>query len=104
MESPDPSPMVTWNPADYNLCSPVHLLWARDLIAKRGLLGFERVIDIGCGDGKVTAAIASTVPEGAVTGIDNSPKMIWFAQQHFPGTRHPNLTFIQMDARHLTFF
>jgi trans-aconitate 2-methyltransferase len=104
MESPDPSPMFTWNPADYNKSSPVQQLWARELIAKLGLVGFERVIDIGCGDGKVTAAIASTVPKGAVTGIDSSPEMIGFAQQHFPSIRHPNLTFIQMDARHLTFF
>jgi trans-aconitate methyltransferase len=62
MESHDPFPMFTWNPADYNKSSPVQQLWARELIAKLGLVGFERVIDIGCGDGKVTAAIASTVP------------------------------------------
>ena len=103
-----------WNPRTLHRCLPgtrliitnVHRLqplWARELIAKLDLLGFERVIDIGCGDGKVTAVIASTVPKGTVTGIDNSPEMIGFAQQHFPRTRHPNLTFIQMDARHLTF-
>jgi trans-aconitate 2-methyltransferase len=78
-------------------------LGARELIAKLDLLGFERVIDIGCGDGKVTAAIASTMPNGTVTGIDSSPEMIGFAQQHFPKTCHPNLTFIRMDARYLTF-
>jgi trans-aconitate 2-methyltransferase len=104
MKSSDPSPMFTWNPADYNKCSPVQQVWAQELIAKLGLLGYEHVIDIGCGDGKVTAAIASTVPKGTVTGIDNSPEMIGFARQHFPDTHHHNLTFIQMDARHLTFF
>jgi trans-aconitate methyltransferase len=104
MESPDPSPIFTWNPADYNKCSPVQQLWARELIAKLDLLGNERVLDIGCGDGKVTAAIASMVPKGTVTGIDSSPEMIGFAQQQFPGIRHPTLTFIQMDARNLTFF
>jgi trans-aconitate methyltransferase len=96
--------MFTWNPADYNKSSPFQELWARELIAKLDLLGFERVIDIGCGDGKVTAAIASTVPDGTVTGIDNSPEMIGFARQYFPTTLHPNLTFVQMDARYLTFF
>ena len=104
MESPNPFPIFTWNPADYNKCSPVQQEWARELIAKLEILGYERVIDFGCGDGKVTAAIASTVPKGTVTGIDSSPEIIGFAQQHFPNTRHPNLTFIQMDAGHLTFF
>jgi len=103
MESPNPFPIFTWNPADYNKCSPVQQVWARELIAKLEFLGNERVIDIGCGDGKVTAAIASIVPKGTVTGIDSSPEMIGFARQHFPRTFHPNLTFIQMDAGHLTF-
>jgi trans-aconitate methyltransferase len=106
MKSPDPSPMFTWNPAEYNKFSPVQQLWARELIAKLDLLGFERVIDIGCSDGKVTAAIASTVPEGAVTGIDNSPEMIGFAQQHFAiypadpdGVIHFGMMWLEVEAK-----
>ena len=38
--------MFTWNLADGNKCSPLQLLWARELIAKLDLPGFERVIDI----------------------------------------------------------
>ena len=76
---------------------------SRGTDAKPGLFRNERVIDSGCGDGKVTAAIAASVPQGAVTGIDSSPEMRRFAREHFPRRIHPNLTFIQMDARHLTF-
>jgi len=36
----------------------------------------EWVLNIGCGDGKVTCAIAACVSKGSVTGIDNSPEMI----------------------------
>ncbi len=64
--------------------SPSQKLWARELIEKLGLSGNERVIDIGCGDGSVTAAIASRVPQGAVTGIDSSEEMIRFAKKQFP--------------------
>ena len=103
MVSPDPSPSFTWNAADYNKSSPAQQLWAQELIAKLGLLGTERVIDIGCGDGKVTAAIAKNVPLGAVTGIDSSAGMIRFAREHFPPSIHPNLSFVRMDASHLTF-
>jgi len=103
MVSPDPPPSFTWNAADYNKSSPAQQLWAQELIAKLGLFRDERVIDIGCGDGKVTAVIAASVPEGTVTGIDSSPDMIRFAMEHFPHRIHPNLTFAMMDASHLTF-
>jgi trans-aconitate 2-methyltransferase len=103
MVSPNSLPSFTWNAADYNKSSPSQQLWAQELIAKLGLIGIERVLDIGCGDGKVTAAIAASVPQGVVTGIDSSPEMIRFALEHFPYRIHPNLTFIQMDASHLTF-
>ena len=62
MVSPDPSPSFTWNAADYNRSSSAQQVWARELIAKLGLSGNECVLDIGCGDGKVTAAIAKNVP------------------------------------------
>jgi len=103
MAPPYPPPSFNWNAADYNKSSPAQQMWAQELIAKLGLFGNEQVIDIGCGDGKVTAAIAATVPEGTVTGIDSSPDMIRFAREHFPPHIHPNLTFAMMDANHLTF-
>lgn len=61
------------------------------------------MLDIGCGDGKVTAAIAASVPKGLVTGIDSSPDMIRFATDNFLPGIHQNLTFSQMDARSLEF-
>ncbi|MBN2144620.1 MAG: class I SAM-dependent methyltransferase [Candidatus Aureabacteria bacterium] len=63
----------------------------------------EPVLDIGCGDGKVTALLALSVPQGSVTGIDNSEKMISFAQENFPSSRCPNSNFIRMDAADLIF-
>ena len=103
MVSPNPSPSFTWNPADYNKSSPAQQLWAQELIAKLDLSGNERVLDLGCGDGKVTAAIAENVPLGIVTGIDSSAEMIRFAREYFPSRLHPNLNFVRMDASHLTF-
>jgi trans-aconitate 2-methyltransferase len=74
-----------WNAADYAANSVVQQTWARELIAKLNLRGDEHILDVGCGDGKVTAEIARTVPRGLVTGIDASPEMIAFcAQKTFP--------------------
>ncbi|HEY9174683.1 MAG TPA: methyltransferase domain-containing protein [Verrucomicrobiae bacterium] len=95
--------MVQWNPADYAANSASQLTWAREHLARLNLCGDERVLDVGCGDGKVTAEIARAVPRGAVVGVDSSPEMIRFAQASFPRTRFPNLRFSEMDARRLRF-
>jgi len=56
----------------------------------------ERILDLGCGTGHLTAEIAAT---GAnVIGIDRSPEMISQARRQFP-----NLKFEVADARHLDF-
>ena len=103
MTPSDPSPAFTWNAADYHKSSPAQHQWAKELIAKLGLSGNERVLDIGCGDGKVTAEIARNLPGGTVTGVDSSPEMIQFARDHFPQREYPNLSFLQGDARALQF-
>jgi trans-aconitate 2-methyltransferase len=103
MTSPDPSPSFTWNPADYHKSSAAQQQWAKELIAKLGHRGNERVLDIGCGDGKVTAEIARSLPGGDVTGVDNSPEMIRFACDHFPCSEYRNLSFVLADARALPF-
>jgi trans-aconitate methyltransferase len=43
------------------------------------------------------------VPQGAVTGIDNSKEMIRFAKTQYPARLYPNLSFTCMDARSLPF-
>ena len=88
-----------WNAADYAANSAVQPTWARELIARLKLRGDEQVLDVGCGDGKVTAEIAQAVPLGTGKGVDASMEMIAFAQKTFPPRKHPNLEFQVMDAR-----
>lgn len=95
--------MTTWNPTDYRRNSTQQELWARQIIAKLVLNNSEHVLDLGCGDGKVTAEIARQVPNGQVLGIDNSAVMIEFARSTFPASDWPNLRFDVMDARELRF-
>lgn len=92
-----------WNAADYAANSVVQQTWARELIAKLKLRGDEHILDVGCGDGKVTAEIAQALPQGSVTGLDASPQMIEFAKQTFPAAQFSNLRFRVMDARKIKF-
>ena len=95
--------MVTWDANDYSRSSAAQQAWARELIAKLQLQGDESVLDIGCGDGKVTAEIAALVPDGRVVGIDSSPEMVSFAAGSFQGETAANLTFLVKEARALDF-
>jgi trans-aconitate methyltransferase len=90
-----------WNPADYAAHSASQQVWARELIAKLNLRGDERILDVGCGDGKVTAELSLEVSRGAVVGIDSSPDMVRFARETFGSGKFPNLNFRVMDAREL---
>ncbi len=95
--------MHKWNPEAYERISLEHKRWAEEAISKIRIKGNERVLDIGCGDGKITAYIASLVPEGSVVGIDNSADMISFAQSKFPQSNWPNLSFQYGDATDLRY-
>jgi len=92
-----------WDALDYAKSSNVQQQWARELIGKLQLKGDESLLDIGCGDGKVTAEIAACLPSGSVLGVDSSTEMIALAQSQYPADAFPNLHFQQQDARNLPF-
>ncbi len=84
----DPS-TYKWDPNQYHISSEAQKKLALELLSKAGLRGNESVLDLGCGDGKITAKIANLVPEGWVIEIDSSPEMIKFAQEHYPAKEYP---------------
>ncbi|MDI6747684.1 MAG: methyltransferase domain-containing protein [Rhodocyclaceae bacterium] len=66
----------------YRLASAHQKEWGARLIGELRLAGTERILDLGCGDGALTAQLAALVPQGAVTGIDASAGMIAAARSH----------------------
>ncbi len=93
----------TWNAEEYEKHSQVQQKWARELIDKLSLTGTEDVLDLGCGDGKVTAELSCSVENGSVIGVDNSTSMIELAVQRYPSSQYSNLSFKVMDAINLSF-
>jgi trans-aconitate methyltransferase len=87
-----------WNADDYANNSSAQLQWAEELISKLALKGSESLLDIGCGDGKISAQLARIVKNGHVLGIDSSENMIKRASEQFPAAANPNLSFLRMDA------
>jgi len=92
-----------WNAEEYSRFSSGQEKWADELLSKLNLKENDSVLDIGCGDGRVTAKIASRVPNGFAIGIDNSESMIKLAREKYPNEKYKNLDFEVMDAKHLTF-
>jgi trans-aconitate methyltransferase len=95
--------MTEWNASAYHRQSTLQQTLADEHLAKVALRGSERVLDVGCGDGKITAAIARRVPRGSVIGVDPSKDMISFATAHFGPPGYANLQFEVADARRLPF-
>lgn len=89
---------MQWDPEDYAKNSSAQLVWAKGLIERLHLGGGEALLDVGCGDGKISAAIAAAVPGGTVLAVDSSPAFIDYARLHYPPAEHPNLQFEVMDA------
>lgn len=73
--------------------------WGTKLIAELDLQGHEHVLDLGCGDGSLTAQIAEILPEGEVVGIDASQGMIDAALLK----ARDKLKFLLMDINELDF-
>jgi trans-aconitate 2-methyltransferase len=95
--------VTEWNAADYNRQSSLQQMLAGKQLALLTLSGSERVLDVGCGDGKITAEIASRLPNGSILGVDPSRDMISFATAHFGPPVHENLRFEVADATQLPY-
>ena len=95
--------MYTWDAEQYKQSSSNQKQWGTELLSGLNLTGNEHVLDIGCGDGILTASMAGMLPDGLVVGTDSSEDMIALAEKNFPGKDYPNLRFMVKDASNLDF-
>jgi trans-aconitate methyltransferase len=69
-----------WDAKKYSKNSELQFKAAIGALSKIEFKGDEKVLDIGCGDGRVTAEIAKRVPHGSVIGVDRSENQIEHAR------------------------
>ena len=79
----------TLDAKDYAKNSQDQYQWAKELIPKLKLTGNEALLDISCGDGKITAELAKCLPNGIAVGIDSCAQMINLSQNIFSKSRLP---------------
>lgn len=92
-----------WQADEYQQHSSIQYEAAKLLLSKVKLTGSEQVLDVGCGDGKISAIIAAQIPEGSALAVDVSPQMIEFAKMNFPKSSYSNLSFLLEDAQELNY-
>jgi len=92
-----------WSPSYYSDNSSIQLGHAQKLIEAHTFSGRENVLDIGCGDGKISAIISRFVPHGSVLGIDKSAEMIQLAKGRLTSAALSNLRFDTRNAQDIAY-
>src|SRR5436305_4108943 len=85
-----------WDPGTYLRFAGERARPFADLLARVPGEAPRRVVDLGCGEGALTASLAQRWPGAQVTGVDSSPAMLAAAAQHdVPG----RVSFVAGDVR-----
>jgi trans-aconitate 2-methyltransferase len=87
-----------WDPGKYRRFSGERSRPFFDLVGRVGAEAPEVVVDLGCGAGTLTAALARRWPQAEVRGIDSSAGMIEAARA-LPPDAGPRLSFALGDVR-----
>jgi len=93
-----------WDGQKYRANSSPQQRRAEEVINRIPFNGSERILDIGCGDGRISLFLAAKLnPDGSVVGVDFSESMYTEAQNLLVHKNVPNLSFMMGDAQQLSF-
>ncbi|WP_444936574.1 class I SAM-dependent methyltransferase [Microbulbifer sp. JMSA004] len=90
-----------WCAAEYVKASKMQWHQAMEAIERCPFQKAKSILDVGCGDGRITRYIAENLEHGSVIGVDLTEDMIKHAREMHGDV--PNLSFQQMSADELTF-
>ena len=76
---------------------------AKNMATLLGLRGDEQVLDVACGTGNASLAIASKLPRGRITAVDLSPVMLDKARKKAVSLGIRNVEFLERDMQDLGF-
>lgn len=70
-----------WDARTYDRIANPMARWGEAVLDRLTLTGSERVLDAGCGSGRVTERLLERLPHGSVIALDASPQMVEEARQ-----------------------
>ncbi|HEY7500158.1 MAG TPA: methyltransferase domain-containing protein [Vicinamibacterales bacterium] len=105
--------MSDWDAERYHRLSNPQLGWGRRVLERLAPEPNERILDLGCGTGRLTAELFAVIRDGLVVAADRSEAMIREASAQDFGRRGPHpihsdrlsprVQFVRADALHLPF-
>ena len=88
--------MREWDAGTYDrIADPMHR-WGVAVLDRLPLAGVERVLDAGCGSGRVTEALLERLPRGSVVAVDASAAMLDEARRRL-ARFDDRVTYVQAD-------
>ncbi|HXG89443.1 MAG TPA: methyltransferase domain-containing protein [Vicinamibacterales bacterium] len=85
-----------WNAASYHRVSGPQTEWGRKVLNRLTVRGDERVVDAGCGSGRLTGELLRRLPDGHVTAVDRSWNMLTTARDHLKPEFGARVAFCQV--------
>jgi trans-aconitate 2-methyltransferase len=85
-----------WNAASYDRVADPQARWGAEVLERLPLEGDERVLDAGCGTGRVTELLLARVPRGEVVALDVSVAMLDEARRRL-APRGERVSYIHAD-------
>jgi trans-aconitate 2-methyltransferase len=81
------SDRAEWNATEYHRLSGPQVAFGERVLSRLALAGDERVLDAGCGTGRLTAQLLERLPRGRVVCLDRSRNMLDEARRGLPAHR-----------------
>jgi trans-aconitate 2-methyltransferase len=85
-----------WNATAYDRIANPQARWGATVLERLPLAGDERVLDAGCGTGRVTELLLRRLPRGTVVALDASQAMLVEARRRLAGFED-RVVYVQAD-------
>ena len=92
-----------WNATLYHQISAPQVSWGKKVLARVKLRGDERVLDAGCGTGRLTRDLLEALPRGHVMALDVSENMLETARAYLEPDFGSRVEFARCDLLELPF-
>lgn len=91
--------MSDWDAAQYHRVSDPQRAWGRLVLDRLAPVSGERILDIGCGTGRLTSDLRARAGGARITAVDRSRTMVREARTHLPS----DIDVVEADAVALPF-
>lgn len=78
--------MSEWDAAQYHRLSDPQRAWGLRVLERLAPAPGERILDVGCGTGRLTRDLHALVQDGRITAVDRSRAMVLEARRHLPAS------------------